>query len=305
MMNLLQDLQYYPEIYLTTSFILGLLIGSFLNVVVYRLPIMMDNEWLPDCFELLEKQVKKHLKKEIKNIKKKTSKKPLFNLAVPASRCPSCNHKISALENIPVISYLVLGGVCKSCKEPISVKYPLVEFITGILTFFAVYYFGFTIEALAACIFTWCLITLFLIDMDTYYLPDSIVFPLLWLGLFLSTFNVFVTPKQSIIGAIVGYLSLWIFAKIYGFLTKKDAMGHGDFKLLAVFGAWFGWVCLPQIILMSTFVGAILGLSMMFFYKQDKDKQIPFGPYLAVAAWISLYWGEQINTTYLKISGLQ
>jgi len=296
-MSFLQDLQYYPEIYLTTSFILGLLIGSFLNVVVYRLPKIMENEWRTDCIELLED--------EFKTLKKQTAEAEPFNLAVPASRCPSCSHKISALENIPVISYLVLKGACKSCKNPISMRYPLIEFITGILTFFAVYYFGFTLEALAACIFTWCLIALFLIDMDTYYLPDSIVFPLLWLGLFLSTFNVFVTPKQSIIGAIVGYLSLWIFAKIYGFLTKKDAMGHGDFKLLAVFGAWFGWMYLPQIILMSTFVGAVLGISMIIFFKREKQKPIPFGPYLAVAAWIALYWGEQINTTYLKISGLQ
>ncbi len=291
---LLVELQHYPSLYLPASFILGLLVGSFLNVVIYRLPKIMENEYKIECAEFFSE-----------DIKQSSVQPEKFNLAVPASRCQSCGHKISALENIPIISYLFLKGACRACKDPISIRYPLIEFISACLTLFAIYSFGFTVSGLMACIFTWCLIALCMIDYDTYYLPDSILYPLLWLGLLLSLFGFFTTPEQSIMGAIIGYLFFWIFFHIFKWITGKEGMGYGDFKLLATLGAWMGWTHLPQIILLSTFVGAILGLSLILFFGRDNQKPIPFGPYLAIAGWISFYWGEQINQQYLQLSGLQ
>ncbi len=281
----------FPLIYLPASFILGLLIGSFLNVVIYRLPVMMEREWKTECLEFCDKK------------EKDKQEEATFNLATPASRCQNCGHKITAMENIPIISYLFLKGACRSCKDPISIRYPIIEFISGILTFFVVYHYGYSIQALAACIFTWSLIALFMIDIDHYLLPDSIVFPLLWLGLILSLFNVFTTAHLSIIGAVGGYLFFWIFYQLFKLLTGKEGMGYGDFKLLAALGAWMGWTHLPQIILLSTFVGAVIGVSMIVFRGRDRQLEIPFGPYLAVAGWISLIWGEQINQQYLHLAG--
>jgi len=278
-------------LYLSVGF-LGLLVGSFLNVVVYRLPIMLQNSWRQECLAFLEQEDSQATSPEV------------FNLSQPRSRCPSCGHQINALENIPVISYLFLRGRCKNCKEPISIRYPIVEFVTAILSILIAIQFGLSIQMGVALLFTWSLICLTLIDIDTQLLPDSITLPLLWLALFASLFNVFVTPQTALIGAIAGYLSLWAVFWLFKLITGKEGMGYGDFKLLAAIGALLGWTMLPLVIMLSAFVGAAIGLTLIIIKGRDKNIPIPFGPYLSVAAFIALIWGEKINSIYLQIVGL-
>ncbi len=286
--NLLQSSPILLTIIIT---LFGLLVGSFLNVVIYRLPIMMQRGWKSECMEYLE----------LNNPEKDA--KP-FNLTLPLSRCPSCNTAIKPYQNIPVISYLFLKGKCAKCKTSISPRYPLIEGFTGILSAIVAWHFGYSIEMLFALLLTWSLIALSFIDIDHQLLPDSINFPLLWLGLFLSLFSLFTDAHSSIIGAIAGYLSLWTVYQVFKLATGKEGMGFGDFKLLAVFGAWLGWHYLPLIILLSSLVGAVIGISMIIFVKKDKNIPIPFGPYLAAAGWLALLWGDQMNTLYLNFAGL-
>lgn len=287
-MSFIYLLQTSPSISFGCALILGLLTGSFLNVVVFRLPKMMEQEWKANCDEL-----------DLTPTEKKSQEE--FNLVVPRSRCPQCGHQIRAWENIPVASYLFLRGKCSACKTKISVRYPLVELATGIISAWVIAILGPTWAGLAGLVFTWCLISLTLIDLDTYLLPDDITLPLIWLGLIANSFNLFTSLNHSMWGAVFGYLSLWSVYKLFKLLTGKEGMGYGDFKLLAALGAWMGWQMLPQIILLSSLVGAVIGITMIIFHGRDKDIPIPFGPYLAIAGWIAFMWGDTINATYLKL----
>ncbi len=265
---------------------IGLLVGSFLNVVIYRLPIMMQREWRSDCLEFLKQPSE--------------SKDEPLNLLLPRSRCGECGHKITALENIPIISYLVLRGKCSSCHTPISIQYPLVELFTGFISFFVAWHFGVSLQTLMVLIFSWSLIAASGIDVSHKLLPDSITLPLLWLGILLAYFNVFIDLESSVIGAMAGYMSLWSVYIIFKIITGKEGMGHGDFKLLAVLGAWMGWKILFVIILTSSLVGATVGITMILLKKTSRATQIPFGPYLAAAGWISLFYGDQLNRFYFS-----
>lgn len=284
-------LQLYPALLTSIIFIFGLLVGSFLNVVIYRLPIMMERGWKKECMEYLV-------------LESSENDNEPFNLTLPLSRCPSCNTAIKPHQNIPVLSYLFLKGQCANCKTHISLRYPLIESFTGILSAIIACHFGYSIEMLFALLLTWSLIALSFIDIDHQLLPDSINFPLLWLGLFLSLFAVFTDSHSSIIGALAGYLSLWTVYQVFKLITGKEGMGYGDFKLLAVFGAWLGWQYLPLIILLSSLVGAVIGVSMIVFVKKDRNIPIPFGPYLAAAGWLALLWGDKINALYLSSVGM-
>ena len=273
----------------------GLTIGSFLNVVIHRLPRMLFTNWRNECEQFL----------------RENNESPLFidktngnyNLAVPRSSCPSCNAAIKAWQNIPVLSYLLLGGKCGNCKTTISLRYPVVEIITGLMSGVVVYQLGFTQGAGLALLLTWSLIVLTLIDADHQLLPDNITLPLLWLGLAANSFGVFIDLQSAVIGAIAGYLSLWSVYWMFKLLTGKEGMGFGDFKLLAALGAWMGWQQLPLIIILSSLVGAIYGIAAIIFAGKDKSKPIPFGPYLAVAGWIAFFWGDTINQLYLSSLG--
>ena len=266
---------------------LGLVVGSFLNVVIYRLPLMMETAWNREC-------------REHAGISADTDEQQRFNLLTPASRCPQCDHRISALENIPLISYLFLKGRCSGCGTSISIRYPAVELATAILSVVTALHFGYSLQTVAALGFTWALIALFLIDFDHQILPDSITLPLLWTGLLLSLFNLFVDSHNSIVGAIAGYLALWTIFHAFKLLTGKEGMGYGDFKLLAAIGAWVGWQSLPVVILFSSVVGAAIGISLMLFKGRDHSQPMPFGPFLAAAGWMTLLWGNDIIRLYLQ-----
>ena len=266
---------------------LGLVVGSFLNVVIYRLPVMMERSWAREC--------KEHSAGPVG-----TDEQQPFNLLTPASRCPQCNHRVTAAENIPVISYLFLQGRCSDCGAAISMRYPTVELTTAILSVITALHFGYSMQTLAALGFTWALIPLFLIDFDHQILPDSITLPLLWSGLLLSLFNLFVDSHTSIIGAVAGYLSLWTIFHVFKLLTGKEGMGYGDFKLLGALGAWVGWQSLPVVILFSSVVGAVIGITLILFKGRDHSQPMPFGPFLAAAGWITLLWGNDIIRLYLQ-----
>lgn len=289
-MELIGFLEQSPALFAGLCTLLGLFVGSFLNVVIYRLPIMMEADWKSQCRELLEIEGQE--------------KEPMLTLSRPASTCPHCGHKIRPWENIPVLSWLFLRGRCSSCSQPISIRYPLIELTTGLLSLAVALHFGFGWQTAAALLLTWSLIVLSMIDFDHQLLPDSIVLPVLWLGLIISLFPLFTDSHSAIIGAVAGYLSLWSVFHLFRLLTGKEGMGYGDFKLLALFGAWLGWQSLIQIILLSSVVGAVVGIGLILARGRDRNIPIPFGPYLAVAGWISLIWGEQINTAYLQWAGL-
>ncbi len=274
--------------------VLGLLIGSFLNVVIYRLPIMMERDWKKQCEEFLaDDKVISHSNND---------QQEQFDLTLPRSRCSSCHHPIAAWDNIPVLSYLILAGKCRYCKSRVSFRYPFVELLTAVASVSVAMHFGFGVQALFALILTWSLIALTFIDYDTQLLPDDITLPLLWLGLIISVEAVFVNSSTSIIGAVAGYLSLWLVYQLFRLVTGKEGMGFGDFKLLALLGAWLGWQMLPLVILLSSVVGAIIGISLVLFKKHNKDHPIPFGPYLAIAGWIALMYGEVIVDQYLTLT---
>ncbi|MEO1897808.1 MAG: A24 family peptidase [Cycloclasticus sp.] len=291
-MNIIQALEQSALFLYLSVGILGLLVGSFLNVVVYRLPIMLQRSWRQECLSFLEQEETDSISPAV------------FNLSQPRSHCPTCNQQISAVENIPVLSYLFLRGRCKNCQASISIRYPSVELITAILSILIAMQFGVSIQTCAALLFTWVLICLTLIDLDTQLLPDNITLPLLWFALFISLFNVFVTPQVALIGALAGYLTLWSVFWLFKLATGKEGMGYGDFKLLAAIGAFLGWQMLPLVIMLSAFVGAIIGLSLIAIKGRDKNVPIPFGPYLSIAGFIALIWGNQINHAYLQFVGL-
>jgi leader peptidase (prepilin peptidase)/N-methyltransferase len=285
--DLVSFLQSQVTTYLTFLFVLGLLIGSFLNVVIYRLPIMMQREWRSDCLEFLDQPSEAATEK--------------FNISVPRSRCSKCGHAISALENIPILSYFTLRGKCRQCKTPISMQYPLVELFTGVISLIIGWHFGVSLQTLAGLFFSWCLIAASGIDLAHKLLPDTITLPLMWLGILLSLFNVFIDLETSVIGAIAGYLFLWSVFWLFKLVTGKEGMGHGDFKLLAALGAWCGWEMLLVIVLTSSLIAAIVGITMIILGKTERSTQIPFGPYLAGAGWISFLWGPVLLSTYLNI----
>lgn len=284
-----------PVVLLPLGLILGLMLGSFLNVVILRLPRRMQSELEEACAE-------HNGRESINGLNNRWF--GLGYLATPASTCPSCGHAIRAWENIPVISYLLLAGRCSACKTAISIQYPVVEFLSGILSMVVVWHFGFGWEALFALILTWGLIAMSVIDMRLQLLPDILILPLIWLGLLLNLNGMFTDIGSAVYGAVAGYVSLWFVFHVFLLLTGKEGMGYGDFKLFALFGAWLGWQMLPQILLLSSIVGAIAGLGMILFMGRQKSIPIPFGPYLAVAGWIALLWGEQINQTYLQFAGI-
>jgi len=287
--NTLVFFQSAPWAFYATVLFLGLSFGSFLNVVAYRLPMMMERDWKLECHEFLELDPPKLEDKLLS-----------LNLSTPASACPNCGHKIRFWENIPVLSYILLKAKCSSCSTSISIQYPIVELLTGFASLTVAYTFGPSLQTIAGLIFTWILIALTLIDLKKQLLPDNITLPLLWGGIFLSFYDVFTNLNDSVIGAIAGYLILWFVYQLFKLLTKKEGMGFGDFKLLAALGAWLGYSYLPQIILVSSVVGSIVGITMIVVGKNEQQQPIPFGPYLAAAGWIALLWGETINTTYLS-----
>ncbi len=272
----------------------GLLIGSFLNVVIYRLPVMMEREWQGQCRELLG----------VSEDGKHAAPPPVFNLITPRSRCPHCERPVAALENIPLLSYLWLKGRCAGCGAHISLRYPVIEAVTGLLSGIVAWHFGFGWTAAAALLLTWGLIALTVIDFDHQLLPDSITLPLLWLGLLLSTDTLLVDSATSIIGAAAGYLSLWTVYILFKWVTGKEGMGHGDFKLLAMLGAWVGWQGLPVIVLLSSVVGAVVGISLIVARGRDRNIPIPFGPYLAAAGWLTLLWGDALTARYFALLGI-
>ncbi|HEY8219992.1 MAG TPA: A24 family peptidase [Methylobacter sp.] len=290
-MQQLSILSTTPLLFSALAGIIGLLVGSFLNVVIYRLPIMMQRGWRKECMEYLQ-------------ISPEAVAEEPFNLVIPLSRCPSCNTPIKPYQNIPVISYIFLRGQCATCGCHISMRYPIIEAFTAISSLIVAWHFGYTPQAAFALLLTWSLIALTFIDIDHQLLPDSIILPMLWLGIFLSLFNVYTDAHASIIGAIAGYLALWSVFHLFKLATGKEGMGYGDFKLLALFGAWLGWQYLPVIILLSSLVGAVIGLGMVIFVKHDHNVPIPFGPYLAAAGWIALLWGHDLNHLYLNTVGL-
>ena len=273
-----------PWFFITTITLFGLLVGSFLNVVIHRLPKMMEAEW--------NRQIAESRGEEI-------LPSPKYNLVVPRSACPNCGHQITAMENIPVISYLALGGKCADCKAPISARYPLVEALTGALSGLVAWQFGFSGMAIAALLFTFALIALTFIDFDTFLLPDDITLPLLWAGLIINAGGAFTDLHSAVIGAAAGYLALWSIYWLFKLATGKEGMGYGDFKLLAAIGAWFGWQMLPAVILLSSLVGSIIGIGLIVIARHGRNVPIPFGPYLALGGIAALFWGPQLTRFYL------
>jgi leader peptidase (prepilin peptidase)/N-methyltransferase len=284
-----------PEILAVSVFVLGLIVGSFLNVVIHRLPLMMEHQWRQECATLGEAG---------SAIQQDQDKSP-YNLVAPGSSCPECGHAITAMENIPLLSFLFLRGRCSECGTRISVRYPAVELLTGLLSAYIAWHFGLNWQMAAALFFSWCLIALTFIDLDRQLLPDSIVLPLMWTGLLLSIGRINdVTMQDSLIGAAAGYLSLWLVYHMFRLVTGKEGMGYGDFKLLAALGAWMGWKLLPLIVILSTVAGALTGIMLILLKRQQRGTPVPFGPFLGIAGIVCLFWGQPIMEGYLKISGL-
>jgi leader peptidase (prepilin peptidase) / N-methyltransferase len=277
--------------------LVGLVVGSFLNVVIHRLPKMLERAWDGQAADLLEQKNFADAAKKLRTVQMPQR----YNLMVPASTCPHCGHKIRAYENIPILSYLFLRGKCSSCKAPISLRYPVIEAISGILAAYTGWRFGFTLTMGGILLFGWALIALTAIDIDTQLLPDDITLPLLWLGLLVNLNNALTPLSSAVIGAVAGYLSLWSVYWVFKFATGKEGMGYGDFKLLAAIGAWLGWKLLPVVILLSSLVGAIVGIALIVLTRHGRNMPIPFGPYLAAAGLIALFWGETINRAYLQL----
>ncbi len=295
--SIIQIFRDQPAVFFVSATLLSLCVGSFLNVVIYRLPKMMHYDWLGQCREYLAGAEAEN-RTEIPDTP--------FNLTKPASTCRNCGNGLRAVDNIPVVSWIFLRGKCAHCGTKISARYPVVEILTALLGLAVVVHFGVTWQSLAALVFTWSLVALSFIDFDEQILPDSITLPMLWLGLLVNLLGVFepqVTLKTAVIGAIAGYMVLWIVFQLFKLVTGKEGMGFGDFKLLAMLGAWLGWEMLPLIVILSAFAGAILGLAIITFRGKDKDQPMPFGPYLAIAGWIALMWGDTLVDKYLQFAG--
>lgn len=295
-----ESLQASPMLFISAATILGLMVGSFLNVVIHRLPRMMEREWHEQC-SALSAGLSASCAGHGETGGECAPPVAPYNLVVPRSACPSCGHTISARENVPVISWLILRGRCAHCKAPISPRYPVVEALTGLLSGFVAWHFGFGPAALTALLLTWSLIALTFIDFDTQLLPDSITQPLIWLGLLCNLNGLFTTLGSALIGAVAGYLTLWSIYWLFRLAAKKEGMGYGDFKLLAAIGAWLGWQMLPLVILLSSLVGAAVGISLILFAGHGRQIPIPFGPYLAGGGLIALLWGKQITQAYLGL----
>jgi leader peptidase (prepilin peptidase)/N-methyltransferase len=297
-MGIVSLLQQSPGLFAAATFVIGLLVGSFLNVVIYRLPLILERQWQAQCAELEGKEP--------------AAAADAFTLSTPRSHCPACKAPVTAMQNIPVISWLVLKGRCAACGTRIPARYPAVELATGLLSAAVAWHFGFGFEAACALALTWFLVPLTGIDVDHQLLPDALTLPLVWLGLLASLFHdpasgtaLPVSPRDAIIGAAAGYLSLWGVFHAFKLLTGKEGMGYGDFKLFAALGAWMGWQMLPLILLLSAAVGAIVGIALIVLRKQGREVPIPYGPYLAGAGWIAALWGPQIVGGYLSVAGLR
>ncbi len=286
--NIIAVFQSSPWLFYTSVIFTGLCVGSFLNVVAYRLPVIMERNWKAECYTFLELEPPAP-DPTIQNL----------SLSLPASACPHCGHKIRFWENIPLLSYLFLRGKCSACHAPIAIQYPLVEALTAVLSAIVAWRFGPHWQTLAALLFSWILIALTLIDLKKQLLPDNLTLPLLWAGLLFALFNLFTDLESSVIGAMAGYIILWSVYQLFKLVTGKEGMGYGDFKLLAALGAWGGYQLLPQIILLSSIVGASMGILMIISGRSRTRQPIPFGPYLSIAGWIALLWGAQINQIYL------
>ncbi|MCU7251770.1 prepilin peptidase [Pseudomonas koreensis] len=281
----------YPLAFVFTALLVGLVVGSFLNVVVWRLPKMLERDWRQQARDVLGQPG--------------DTPQPTYNLMLPHSQCPHCAHRIRAWENIPLLSYLWLRGRCSACAAPISKRYPLTELACGLLSAFIAWHLGFGWAACLLIVLTWGLLAMSLIDIDVGLLPDVLVLPLLWLGLIVNSFGVFVSLHEALWGAVAGYMALWSVFWLFKLLTGKDGIGHGDFKLLGLLGAWGGWQILPLTVLLSSLVGAILGVILLKLREQNTSTPIPFGPYLAIAGWIALLWGGQITDFYWQFVGLK
>jgi leader peptidase (prepilin peptidase)/N-methyltransferase len=278
---------YQQTVFLVTVAVLvGLMAGSFLNVVIHRLPKMMERQWRAECAELAGTQP--------------AAAEP-YNLVVPRSACPHCGHGITALENIPIASYIALGGKCSACKKPISLRYPVVEALVAAFSGYVAWRYGLSAAMFGALLFVWAMVALAFIDLDTFYLPDSVTLPLLWAGLLFNTGAVFTDLRSAVIGAAAGYAALWSVYWFFKLATGKEGMGYGDFKLLAAIGAWLGWKMLPLVILLSSVVGAVIGIGLVVFARHGRNVPIPFGPYLAAAGVIALFWGEPLTRQYLNL----
>lgn len=290
-MHLIDLMREHLALFIGLVFATGLVVGSFLNVVIHRLPRMLDRGWRRECRALLEPGAD-------------VGDEPAYNLVTPGSHCPACEHRIRPWENIPVVSWLLLRGRCSACGTRISVRYPIVELVAAVLAAAVAWRFGFGWACLGALLLTWSLIALTVIDFDHQLLPDAITLPVLWLGLLWSLSGDFASTPDAVIGAAAGYLSLWSVYWTFKLATGKEGMGHGDFKLLAMLGAWLGWQSLPAVILLSAGVGAIVGIALILLQRLGRDVPMPFGPYLAAAGWIALMWGDSINQAYLRSAGL-
>jgi leader peptidase (prepilin peptidase)/N-methyltransferase len=289
-------LQSHPAALAALAVVLGLVIGSFLNVVIHRLPRMMQQEWRDQAAALAEEAGLKDCA-----VKLRGKDSGAYNLVVPGSTCPQCGHRIRAWENVPIASYLFLRGRCAACRAQISPRYPLIEAITGLLSGYVAWRYGLTIAALGAFVFICSLIALTAIDIDTQLLPDDITLPLLWAGLLFNVGAVFVPLRDGVLGAVAGYLALWAVYWLFRLVTGKEGMGFGDFKLLGAIGAWLGWKMLPLVILLSSFVGALVGIALILLRRHQRGTPIPFGPYLAAAGVVALLWGERLNQSYLQM----
>lgn len=291
-------MQNTPGLYIGLAVLLGLVVGSFLNVVIHRLPRMMEREWHEQAAVVLDDS---DLPDCARKLREKQPDQGSYNLLVPRSCCPKCERQIRALENIPIVSFLILRGRCAGCRASISLRYPVIEAVSGLLAGYAAWHFGFTGTALGAAAVAWALLALTAIDIDTQLLPDDITLPLMWMGLIANIGGTFAPLADAVIGAISGYISLWLVYWLFRIVTGKEGMGFGDFKLLAAIGAWLGWKLLPLVILLSSLVGAVVGLLLIALRRHSRGTPIPFGPYLAAAGLTALFWGDHINQAYLQI----
>ena len=285
-MSFITLLQTNPVFFISLCTTIGLVAGSFLNMIIFRLPKMMEREWNQQCSELRGETIKPL---------------PALSLVKPRSECPHCEHKITALESIPIISYLALRGRCSQCNTSISLRYPIMEALTGIMSGFIAWHFGYGFITVAALIFVWSMIALAFIDLDTQLLPDEVTLPLLWIGLLINLGNGFTDISSAVIGAASGYIFLWLIYWCFKIATGKEGMGYGDFKLLAVIGAWFGWKMLPLVILLSSLAAVVIGIVLIIVAKNKRDAPFPFGPYLVGSGLVALFWGDQLNRTYLDL----
>jgi len=291
-MELIIALRDNPTFFLIIVGLFSLLIGSFLNAAIYRIPIMLQKSWREECEELFGGETEQ------------TASKEKFNLMVPRSQCPNCGHMITALENIPVLSYLFLRGKCSSCKTKISIQYPVLEILTALISVFVAWKIGFGWQALAALVFTWTLITLSMIDAKTMLLPDNLTLPLMWLGIVVNYHSFFVDLQSSVLGAIFGYLSLWSLFHVFKLITGKEGMGYGDFKILAAIGAWGGWQILPFTVFAASTLGAIIGIILIVIQRNKESQPVPFGPWLALAGFIGFIWRDEIINIMGRYFGL-